>query len=70
MMLLTGYQSKKDLKAAIGKPLCYRETSMFGNEFKADGKFCAAHRPAITRLPGREFFAEITMANGVIAKVS
>jgi len=70
MMLLTGYASKAQLKAAIGQPLRYRETSMFGNEFRADGKFCAAHRPAITGLPGREFFANITMADGKIAKVA
>jgi hypothetical protein len=28
-----------------------------------------AHRPYITGLPGREFFAEITMSDGLISKV-
>lgn len=69
MMLLTGYKSKKELKAAIGASLRYMETSSFSDEFRPDGKFCAAHRPAVTGLPGREFFAKITMANGKIAKV-
>jgi hypothetical protein len=70
MMLLTGYKSKKEMKeTAIGKPLKYRETSMSGAEFKANGTFVAAHRPAVTGLPGKEFFAEITMQNGLIAKV-
>lgn len=69
MMLLNGYASKKELKAAIGKPLSYTETSMFGDEFRADGTFTAAHRPVITKEPGREFFARITMKGGLIAKV-
>ena len=69
MMLLTGYKSKKELKEQVGKPLKYRETSLFGPEFKANGSFAAAHRPAVTGLPGREFFAEITMENGLIKAV-
>ncbi len=70
-MMLVPYASKKDLKAQVGKPLRYTETSMFGNEYKADGTFAVAHRPAVqVGDGGREFFAEITMKNGVIAKVS
>lgn len=69
MMLLTGYKSKKELKECIGEPLQYRETSLFGAEFKADGTFCGAHRPSITGLSGREFFAEITMEGGWIKSV-
>jgi len=69
-MMLVRYATKKDLKAAIGQPLKYTETSMFGTEYKADGKFCVAHRPAIQHDGGREFFAEVTMAAGLIAKVS
>jgi hypothetical protein len=69
MMLLIGYPSKKALKERVGQPLRYRETSMFGPEYVPNGTFCAAHRPAITGLPGREFFAEITMKDGRIAKV-
>lgn len=69
MMLLTGYKSRKDLAAAIGQPLLYKETSVAGPEYKANGSFAGAHRPLVTGLPGREFFAEITMKDGLIAKV-
>ena len=69
MMLLTAYKSKKELKENIGQPLRYRETSIFGPEYDPNGTFAAAHRPAVTGLPGREFFAEITMENGLILKV-
>ena len=68
-MLLTGYKSKKELKANIGKHLEYEETSIFGPEYKDNGVFWAAHRPSITGLSGREFFAVITMADGLISKV-
>jgi len=38
---------------------------MFGEEFKRDGKFCVADGS-----PKRKWFAEVTMADGKIAKVS
>lgn len=70
-ILVTGYASKKELKASIGKPLKYIETSVFGPEFKADGTFTVAHWPALGINPrGREFFARVTMKNGLIHKVS
>lgn len=69
-MIIAPYPSKKDLKACIGQRLRYTETSMFGPEYKADGTFCVSNRPSITGVRGREFFAEVTMANGLIAKVS
>ncbi len=69
-LLLTGYDSKKDLKASVGLSLIYEETSAFGPEYKADGTFVGAHRPALrVRKTGREFFAKITMIDGKIAKV-
>jgi proline racemase len=69
-LLVTGYKSKKELKEATGKPLKYRETSMFGEEYKATGSFVVAHRPAINpQIGGREFFAKVTMRDGLIAKV-
>ena len=68
-LLVIGYDSKKTLKANIGKPLKYQETSMFGAEYKADGSFSVAHRPALNGSAGREFFARVTMKNGLIAKV-
>jgi len=69
MMLLTGYKSKKELVASKGRRLSYAETSMFGPEYKGNGTFCGAHRPMITGLPGREFFAEVTMENDLIKGV-
>lgn len=69
-LLVTGYASKKELKASIGSPLKYEETSMFGAEYKADGHFAVAHRPALGRnRNGREFFATVTMVGGKISKV-
>ena len=70
MILLTGYASKKELKQAIGKPLVYQETSLFGPEFIPDGVIYAAHRPILKVHPvGREFFTAITMKDGLIFKV-
>lgn len=69
MTLVVVYKTKKDLKAAVGQELHYIETSMFGNEYKADGRFTVANRPHITHM-GREFFAEVTMEKGRIKKVT
>ena len=69
-LLVTGYASKKELKAAVGQPLKYIETSTFGEEYKADGSFSVAHRPALGHnRNGREFFARVTMKGGKISKV-
>ena len=62
----SGYETKKELKAAVGKPLSYNETSMFGDEYKRDGKF-AVVGPSADR---RKWFAEVTMKDGKIAKVT
>lgn len=70
MTMLVHYKTKADLKASIGKPLRYTETSMFGDEYRSNGEFTVAHRPAIQRDGGREFFARVTMKDGLIAKVS
>ncbi len=68
MTMLAFYASKRELKENIGLPLKYRETSMFGAEYKPDGTFVVCNRPAITKM-GREFFAEVTMKAGKIEKV-
>lgn len=67
-MIIFAYPSKKDLKASIGKPLRYIETSLFGPEYQENGTLTGANRPHITGL-GREFFARVTMENGLISKV-
>ena len=69
-MLVTGYKSKKELKASVGEPLVYEETSLFGSEYVSTGEIVVAHRPLVTKLPGREFFAKVTMENDLIKKVS
>jgi len=67
-MLVFNYPSKKELKNNIGKPLRYTETSMFGPEYLDHGILTGANRPHITG-QGREFFARVTMRDGLIAKV-
>lgn len=62
----TGYKTKKDLKASVGKPLGHTETSLFGPEYKADGKF-AVVGPSATE---RKWFAEVEMVGGLIKKVT
>ncbi len=68
-MMLLHYASKKELKASIGKSLMYEETSMSGPEYKDDGSFTGARRPHLQG-GGREFFARVTMKNGLITKVT
>ena len=67
-MIIFKYPSKKELKANIGKPLRYIETSMFGSEYTPNGSITGANRPHITGL-GREFFAVVTMENNLIKGV-
>ncbi len=60
------YNTKKDLKTAIGQSLKYIETSMFGNEYQDNGTFCVVGpSPSL-----RKWFATVTMRNGKIFKVS
>jgi hypothetical protein len=66
MIAVTGYKAKKDLKASVGQALRYTETSMFGAEFRADGRFCVVGPSALER----RWFAEVTMKAGKIAKVT
>lgn len=71
MTMLVCYPSKKALKASAGQALRYRETSLFGEEFRADGTLTVAYRPSIWKHAegGREFFARVKMAGGLIASV-
>jgi hypothetical protein len=65
-MIVACYKTKKDLKAAVGKPLRFSETSMFGPEYKDNGKFAVVGPSAYER----RWYAQVTMKNGVIAKVA
>jgi len=66
-MLGANYPTKKVLKAEIGKPLKYIETSMFGREYVSDGTFCVVGPDAFNN---RKWFASVTMKDGVITKVT
>ena len=68
-MMLLLYNSKKELKASVGQPLKYRETSRFGPEYQSDGSFTGARRPHLQG-GGREFFAKVTMKDGLIKAIS
>jgi len=68
-LMVTGYKSKKELKECIGKPLNYIETSAFGLEYKSTGELVVAHRPFLTKEPGREFFAQVWMKDDKIVQV-
>ena len=66
-MMGASYKTKKDLKAAIGQGLRYVETSLFGEEYRDTGKFCVVGPCAYTN---RKWYAEVTMAEGKIVKVT
>ena len=70
-MMLVPYKSKKAMKEQeIGKKLRYTETTLGAPEYTDNGTFAVAHRPSIDLGDGgREFWAEVTMVNGKIAKV-
>lgn len=67
-MLVFDYATKKDLAACVGQRLRFRETSMFGDEYDANGFLTGCNRPHITGHK-REFFANVQMKDGLIAKV-
>ena len=68
-MMIMNYSSKKELKENIGQELLYTETSFFGPEYQENGTFCGSNRPSITKNKGREFFATVTMKDGLIEQV-
>jgi hypothetical protein len=67
-MMIFDYPSKKALKECIGQRLKYTETSIFGPEYCPNGVLTGCNRPHITGHK-REFFANVTMADGRIAGV-
>ena len=72
MALIAQYATKKLLKASIGKPLRYVETSMFGPEYDDNGTFAVCNRPfspELGRVGTREFFATVSMKDGLIHEV-
>lgn len=59
------YKTKKDLKAHVGRPLRYEETSGFGPEYKSNGRFCVVGPSPYER----RWYAEVTMVDDLIAGV-
>lgn len=64
-MMGASYPSKKALKESVGKPLRHVETSVFGPEYKENGSFCVVGPSPYER----KWYAEVTMKDGLIAKV-
>ena len=73
-MMILNYPSKKVLKENVGQKLKYTETCTdfgFPAEFRTDGTFCGCNRPQDSRGTGkREFFAEVTMREGLIFSIA
>ena len=65
-MLVARYKFKKDLKASIGMPLQYTETSMFGEEYSSYGKFTVVGPGAYDR----KWYAEVWIKDNLINKVT
>ena len=57
------YPSKKELKANVGQPLRYKETSSFGKEYRSTGCFNVCNQ-------ARTWWATVTMENGLISRVA
>lgn len=65
-MLAAHYSTKKALKESVGQPLKYAETSPFGEEYRSNGTF-----PVVGPTAGnRKWYAQVTMENGFISKVT
>lgn len=66
-MMGAPYKSKKELKENVGKPLRYIETSMFGSEYTPNGTVTVVGPDPYRN---RKWYANVTLANGIIVKVS
>ena len=66
MLGAQGYKTKADIKANIGKPLQFVETSGFGSEYKENGDVTMVGPCAYSN---RKWYATITMEGGKIKKV-
>ena len=65
-MMGATYPTKKALKEHVGEPLKFVETSMFGQEYEPDGTFCVVGPSPLQR----KWYAEVTMRDGLIHKVT
>lgn len=68
MLGIRGYRRKKDLKErGIGRIPNFIETSMFGLEYKGDGQYAVVGPDPYMK---RDWYATVTVKDGVIAKVT
>jgi hypothetical protein len=65
-MMAALYKTKKELKAAVGQPLKYQETSVFGPEYRPNGKLTVVGPSPYVR----KWYATVDMRDGKIAKVA
>jgi hypothetical protein len=65
MIVGTIYPTKKSLRENIGQPLRYVETSIFGQEYHGDGEYTVVGPTPYLR----KWFAQVTVKDGLIAKV-
>ncbi len=66
-MMGANYLTKKALKASVGQQLRYIETSLFGPEYNPNGTFCVVGPDPYK---SRKWYAEVTMQDGLIKKVT
>ena len=66
MIAANGYKTKKELKASIGHYFRHTETSMFTDEFKANGRNTVVGPSAYNR----KWYATVTCVNSIITKVT
>ena len=65
-MMGASYPTKKACREAIGKAFKFVETSLFGAEYKGDGTYTVVGPCPYTK---RNWYAHVTVTNGVISKV-
>lgn len=65
MMGISGFATKKELKAAIGERPNFIETSMFGAEFHGDGEYAVVGPDPYVR----KWYATVAVVDGLIARV-
>lgn len=64
-MLVALYKFKKHLKASVGEPLRYRKTPIFGTGYTTDGELYVVGPSK----HDRQWYAQVTMKDGLITKV-
>ena len=67
MLGISGFKTKKALKEAIGQTPKFIETSIFGDQYEGDDGIYTVVGPHPTV---RTWFAELTIVNGRIHKVT